>query len=126
MESFKIDYTQFKFPKGKSNKEDSKNCLKPILKANKPIRKVSKHKIKVSEETYQKVYERDKGICQLCGSSNWIEAHHVLYKSERKDLIDEPTNLILLCKKCHMLVHSNKHYWQPILLDKMRYKNGRT
>lgn len=103
---------------------DCKNCSKWILKTNKPIKKVSKNKKTVSKETYQKVYERDRGICQLCGSSQCIEAHHIRYRSERKDLIDEQTNLILLCKKCHMLVHSNKHYWQPLLLNKVRCKNG--
>lgn len=125
MESSKIDYTQFKFPKGKVNKKDNKKLSKANLRRNKGINKISKKKITVSKETYQEVYERDKGLCQLCGSNNWIEAHHIRYRSERKDLIDEPNNLILLCKKCHMLVHSNKHYWQPILLKKIGGKNGR-
>lgn len=102
---------------------DCESCSDFILKRNKPIKKVSKKKVKVSKETYQKVYERDKGICQLCGSSQNIEAHHIRYRSERKDLIDEPTNLIFLCKKCHILVHSNKHYWQSILLEKIGGKN---
>ena len=78
MESSKIDYTQFKFPKGKVNKQDNKSRLKTNLKRNKPIRKVSKHKIKVSEETYQKVYERDKGVCQLCGSNQNLHLHHIM------------------------------------------------
>ena len=126
MESSKIDYTQFKFPKGKINKQDNKSCSKTILRRNKTIRKVSKHKIKVSEETYQKVYERDKGTCQLKDKNCefGVELHHIIYKSEDKSKINDPNNCILLCNYHHRLVHSNKHYWQPILLEKVRCKNG--
>lgn len=104
---------------------DCENCSDFILRRNKPIRKVSKHKIKVSEETYKKVYERDKGICQLKDKNCQfrIELHHIIYRSEDKSKIDEPNNCILLCNYHHRLVHSNKHYWQPLLLNKVRCKN---
>lgn len=96
-----------------------KNCSNFILIRNKGINKVSKKKVTVSKETYNKVFERDNGICQLldnncCGK---LELHHIRYKSERKDLVDEPSNCIMLCIYHHKLVHSNKHYWQPKLLE---------
>lgn len=96
-----------------------KQCIEKEYKKNKPIKKVSKKKITVSEETYRIVYERDKGTCQLHDEKcqGRIEAHHILYRSQRKDLIDEPTNLILLCTYHHKLVHSNKKKWQPILKE---------
>ena len=101
---------------------DCQNCSKWILKANKPIKKVSKNKKAVSKETYKKVYERDKGICQLKNEKCQfgIELHHIIYRSEDKFKIDDPNNCILLCNYHHRLVHSNKHYWQPILLEKLK------
>ena len=95
-----------------------KSCSNLILKRNKGINKVSEKRIFVTEETYKKVYERDKGICQLCGTSQNLQLHHIVYRSENKQLINEPTNCIMLCNNCHRLVHSNKHLWQPILLEK--------
>jgi len=93
-----------------------KNCSKLILVTNKPIKKVSNKRITVTEETYNKVMQRDK-CCQLCGTTLNLVEHHIVYKSEDRKLINEPTNLIVLCARCHSTVHSNKHYWQPILKE---------
>lgn len=95
---------------------ECKTCLNFEPKANKGINKVSNKRVFVTKETYNKVYERDKGRCRLCGSSQ-IQLHHVVYRSEDKKLINEPSNCIMLCAKCHDLVHSNKHYWQPKLKE---------
>lgn len=95
---------------------ECKNCSNLIYKANKPIKKVSNKRITVTEETYNKVMKRDK-YCQLCGTTLNLVEHHIVYKSEDRKLINEPTNLIVLCTKCHAIVHSNKHYWQPILKE---------
>lgn len=95
---------------------ECKKCLNFEPKTNKGINKVSNKRIFVTKETYNKVYERDKGRCRLCGS-NQIQLHHIVYRSENKKLINEPSNCIMLCAKCHELVHSNKHYWQPKLKE---------
>lgn len=97
-----------------------KNCSKLILVTNKPIKKVSNKRITVTEETYNKVMQRDKYKCRLCCTPFNLNEHHIVYKSEDRKLINEPTNLIVLCTKCHALVHSNKHYWQPILKEMIR------
>ena len=61
--------------------------------------------------------------CQFCGAIDNLQLHHVYYRSERKDLIDNPDNCLMLChrdfskNKCHRLVHNNKKKYQPILLD---------
>lgn len=96
------------------------NCCNNFeIKKNKAIKKVSKKRITVSDKTYNKVYERDNGICQLLDSNcvGKLELHHIRYRSEAKDLIDEPSNCLMLCIYHHKLVHSNKHYWQPKLLE---------
>ena len=95
-----------------------KNCSKLILVANKPIKKVSNKRITVTEETYNKVMQRDNYKCRLldCTCYGKLELHHIQYRSEAKDLINEPTNCICLCTFHHKLVHSNKKKYQPILL----------
>ena len=101
------------------NINDCGKCLKFNPRVNKAMKKVSKKKKTVSEETYKKVYERDKGICRLKDKncSYGLEYHHIIYRSEDKSLIDVANNGIMLCVYHHKKVHSNKHYWQPILKD---------
>ena len=96
------------------------NCRDFILARNKPIKKKSNKRITVTKETYNKVMQRDKYKCRLCGTPFNLNEHHIVYKSEDRKLINEPTNLIVLCTKCHALVHSNKHYWQPILKEMIK------
>ena len=96
---------------------DCKNCSNRNLTRNTHIRKVSKNKISVKKEIYNQVYERDNGKCRLKNITceGGLELHHIVYRSEDKKLINEPTNCIMLCTKHHKEVHSNKHKWQPIL-----------
>lgn len=98
------------------------NCNDFMIVRNKPIKKVSNKRITVTEETYNKVMQRDKYKCRLAhvtyngiSCNGGLELHHIRYRSEAKDLINEPTNCIMLCTAHHKLVHSNKHKWQPIL-----------
>ena len=92
------------------------------LKAKKPMKKVSKKRITVSKETYEIVYNESKGRCALCNNIDNLQLHHILYRSERKDLIDEPSNCVMLChqdfskNKCHGVVHKNKKKYKPLLL----------
>ena len=95
-------------------------CVKNEPRKNKGINKVSKKKITVTQDTYNKVMQRDNYKYRLCGTPFNLNEHHIVYKSEDRKLINEPTNLIVLCTKCHALVHSNKHYWQPILKEMIK------
>lgn len=109
------------------NVEKCYMCPFKEYKKQKTIKKVSKKRIFVSNETYTKVIERDNYTCQmynLMDCEGNLELHHILYRSQRKDLIDEPTNCIMLCNKHHKLVHSNKKKYQPMLLEMMEVKNN--
>jgi 5-methylcytosine-specific restriction endonuclease McrA len=81
----------------------------------------------VSKDTYQKVFEACKGKCGLCGAKDILELHHIFFRSEAPDRIDDPMNCIMLChkdfskNKCHQKVHEQKKYWQPRLMN-MRKK----
>ena len=120
----KLDHTLYC---KKYNKEiklsDCKNCKlieyaikeQTKLKHSKPIKKVSKHRVCVTKDTYLYVYTRDKGKCVICGSNELIQLHHIIYRSQDKSKINDVNNCILLCLKCHELVHSNKNKYQPIM-----------
>ena len=89
------------------------------------IKPVSKKRVTVGKKTYNEVFERCNGVCAICGTNQNLEYHHIYYRSERPDLIDDPNNGIMLCgefaNNCHKgKAHKNKRYWQPILLNKVR------
>jgi hypothetical protein len=60
-----------------------KNCSDFILVRNKPIKKVSNKRITVTEETYNKVFKRDKGKCRLCSTSLNLHLHHIMRERKR-------------------------------------------
>lgn len=97
-----IDYSLFKFAKNNLSK----------IKRNKNVSLTNRNKIKKICH-YQ---------CVLCGKKG-TEIHHIIYRSEDKNKIDDLENLILLCMNCHKKVHENKKYWQTRLL-KIRKEIG--
>ena len=104
--------------------DECKKCLDFQPHASGTIKKQSNKRITVTDATYQAVLSRDKR-CRLQGQSRCeggLELHHIRYRSERKDLINEPSNCIMLCVKHHRLVHSNKKKWQPTLIEMMEEK----
>lgn len=87
------------------------------MTSRKSTKLISKKRIFVSKKTYNKVFEECNGRCVFCYTTNNLHYHHIYYRSERKDLIDDSNNGIMLCEEHHRLVHSNKRKYQPILLD---------
>ena len=95
-----------------------KQCIEKEYKKNKPIKKVSKKKITVSEETYKIVFERDGGKCRLCNTYENLHLHHIESRNTHKELIDEPSNCVMLCQNCHLnIVHKNNKKYRPILKE---------
>lgn len=70
--------------------------------------------------TDKEVYEYINSIekyCQLCGSPFNLHRHHIRYGGlygGRKTYIG---NIIVLCQNCHSMVHKNKKYWMPKLIE---------
>ena len=91
-----------------------RKCAYPKQQAKK------KKRGRVTDETYYKVWNSCNGTCQLCGSRLSLQLHHIRYRSERRDLINEPQNCIMLCLECHLKVHGDKKYWQPKLLERAK------
>lgn len=64
----------------------------------------------------KEVWKRDNAICQNCGKHHNEESnrgkfhiHHLFSFAEYKHLRCNADNLILLCKQCHLWVHSNEN-----------------
>lgn len=50
--------------------------------------------------------ERDRNICQICGSRDHVEGHHIIdHQFNGAALAD---NIIVLCHKHHNAVHNGK------------------
>ena len=93
-----------------------KKCLKFEPRVNKPIKKVSNKRITVTEETYNKVMQRDNYKCRLCGTSLNLHLHHI--DGRGKDLTNNIDNCIILCENCHLnVVHKNQKKYRPILKE---------
>lgn len=116
-------YYYCKFHKQQITLVECESCSNRIVVRNKGIKKVGKNRIKVKDEIYFKVIERDMG-CQLANNEckGRLELHHIVYRSENKNLINDVNNCIMLCLYHHKLVHSNKKYWQPKLKQIIKEK----
>ena len=57
---------------------ECQKCLRFEPRMNKGIKKRSSKRITVTKETYNKVFERDKGKCRLCGTSLNLHLHHIM------------------------------------------------
>ena len=62
-----------------------------------------KPRLRLNPDAYRKlrtdVLERDGWRCQNCGTSEWLQVHHIRSRSALGD--DTPENLITLCADCH-------------------------
>ena len=52
---------------------------------------------------YRRVLKRDGWRCQVCGSMQNLQVHHLKFRSQAGG--DEEQNLITLCTECHEQVH---------------------
>lgn len=48
--------------------------------------------------------ERDNYTCQVCGSTENVEGHH-LFEYSYENGASAPDNIITLCRRCHLMVH---------------------
>lgn len=58
-------------------------CVKNEPRKNKGINKVSKKRITVTQDTYNKVMQRDNYKCRLCGTSLNLHLHHIMRERKR-------------------------------------------
>lgn len=76
-------------------------------------------KIKVRKEVYDAVYKRDHGRCIICDSQFALQLHHIMNRNY-KHLINDETNCVMLCAKCHKMVHQKQDVWRSKLKEYIR------
>lgn len=67
-------------------------------------------------KSYTKVYLQHHGYdvsdfipCLGCGARA-VDIHHLEPRSKRPDLLNEPSNLVALCRVCHQRAESDKSF----------------
>lgn len=61
------------------------------------------------------IWKRDNAVCQRCGKKHnskkhrgTFHIHHIISFMNKKERAN-PDNLVLLCRQCHLWIHSNKN-----------------
>jgi len=79
------------------------------------------------EELKEKIRDRDRRICQLCGRreseifklyKDDLNVHHIDYDKTNND----PMNLISLCRGCHSKTGSDREFWQVYFMKRTEEK----
>jgi len=65
-------------------------------------------------KVYEKVAERDSGLCRICGQPA-VDVHHIVFRSHGGK--DSEQNLICLCRTHHEQAHSDEKVWRAKLLE---------
>ncbi len=67
---------------------------------------------------HRQVVERDNWRCQVCGSMQNLEVHHIQFRSHSGP--DTERNLVTLCNSCHRSSHgAQKTLADTILCDNL-------
>lgn len=74
-----------------------------------------------TSDTYKNILKRDNYTCQFCPDVHEnLEIHHILSWSEYPELRYEETNLITLCKICHIPIIHNGNQRIPVHEDTIK------
>lgn len=66
-----------------------------------------------------KTLSRDGFMCQICYGSG-IEVHHIKPIRSHPSLVFEESNLITLCKDCHLKTYNKEKEWEEFFLKARR------
>lgn len=83
---------------------------KPMQRKQKPSRR-NKKETTYTKSLREEVFERDGGVCQLCGRFG-EQIHHTVprgrfyYQWYTFTDVNNPINLMLVCHKCHDAIHN--------------------
>ena len=63
-------------------------------------------------DLHRQVLERDGWRCQVCGSMQHLQVHHLKLRSQSGGDVEQ--NLITLCAACHEQVHGGSPLQRPV------------
>jgi 5-methylcytosine-specific restriction endonuclease McrA len=75
------------------------------------------------------ILERDDFLCRFCGNGGRnsdiiLEVHHIVWKSHGGS--DHPDNLIVVCRRCHLILHHGHCPYDAILtFTELRIRGGK-
>ena len=88
-------------------------------------------KKKSDPKIYKQAFERSQGLCEICGSSDRVEMHHIIYGSGKRVQCERLESVIFLCNKHHHQdngIHGkNGHILNLILKQRLQdnyFKSG--
>lgn len=61
--------------------------------------------------------------CKICFSTNSIESHHIIFRSQSKALINCKLNQVDLCNYHHNFLHHNRNGYKLDYKLKLEYQN---
>lgn len=67
-----------------------------------------------------RILQRDKYRCLLCGSNERLDVHHA--KPQNQGGTSDDSNLITLCEGCHLLAPHIEADWPEVI--RLRQANG--
>lgn len=81
----------------------------------------------LNKEYRYQILLRDNFICRFCGcggrfSDYILEVHHIVWK--RHGGSDEPDNLMVICCRCHDILHYGKETGRPYYFSEQK-RGGR-
>ena len=71
--------------------------------------KLSAYEYKMSLQAWSKVIKKRDKACVMCGSTDRLNAHHIIHRSIEPKLSFNINNGILLCQLHHYEVHNKKY-----------------
>lgn len=79
------------------------------------------YKTELWKSLVRDVFKRDAYTCQRCGSPKrgrrGLHAHHMAPWAENEALRFDSNNLITLCDKCHVWIHSSENVARELLIE---------
>ena len=78
------------------------------------------------KEIRNRRYKTTRGCCEGCGEQHektHFEIHHILPLNEFPQLARKDWNLMMLCRRCHYMVHHNP-LWSVELMQKVAKPHG--
>lgn len=66
---------------------------------------LTSHQYKLALSAWSKTIRRRDQICVICGSTEKLNAHHIIHRAKNPELSFVKNNGVLLCKKHHDEVH---------------------
>lgn len=53
-------------------------------------------------------------LCEVCGNRTGTDGHHLLRRGSHPDQVDDPKNIVRLCRDCHLRTESDPAFYEDL------------